>query len=169
MTLDSPLIRDDAQEVARAAGDLPNINAFISKSCRLLDEEDFERWIGLCAPKFNYRITAHSPDLSRDMCWLDVHREELRALFKTVDTHVRVPGTFLRVPGSAYIDKASNGRLLVITPVSAFHTTLQGATTVFAVFRYQDEIEIAENAIRLVDREVRLNTRLLDFAPHVVL
>jgi methanesulfonate monooxygenase subunit beta len=148
---------------------MQDLGAFISKSCRLLDEEDFEQWMELCAPKFNYRITTYSPDLDREMCWLDVDRAQLDALLGSLRTHVRVPGRFFRHPGSGYIEETADGRSRVVTPVSAFHTTPQGATSVFAVYRYHDQFDAVEGTVQLLDREVRLDTRLLEFAPHVVL
>ena len=50
-----------------------------------------------------------------------------------------------------------------------YHTDLQGISNLFAVARYVDLIDITGEHLRLSDREVRLETRLLDFGPHVIL
>lgn len=141
----------------------------VAESCLLLNVEDFEGWLNLCAPGFNYRITTYSPALSAEMCWLDSDREHMKTLLDGLRTHVRVPGVFFRSPGASFFRQEPDGQTRLVTPISIFHTTPQGATTIFAVCRYHDQMREANGRLQIVDREVRLDTRLLEFAPHVVL
>jgi methanesulfonate monooxygenase subunit beta len=146
----------------------PEAAAFVSRSCLLLDREEFSAWMALCAPEFRYRMIAYSTDLLRDMCWLDVDHGELEVLFGNLRSHVRVLGTFFRHAAGTFVEQTETGARFV-TSLSIFHTTLQGETSIFAVCRYFDQIEGGPGSARLVDREVRLDTRLLNFGPHVIL
>jgi methanesulfonate monooxygenase small subunit len=153
----------------RVDSNVYELTAFVSESCALLDREDFDGYMQLCAAGFNYKIVTHSPDLNDEMCWLDVNREELNTLLGALATHVRVPGAFFRNSGASFQKKEPDGTSRLVTPVSVFHTTPQGQTSIFAVCRYFDRVKVIDGEVRLADREVRLDTRLLEFAPHVVL
>lgn len=145
------------------------MSAFVSRSCLLLDEENFDEWLRMCAPAFNYKITVHSPDLNGEMCWLDLEREELSQLLATIPTQVRVPGTFFRSAGASFVAEESEERVHLVTPIVTYHTTPQGQTSLFAVCGYHDQLGAKEGELQLLDREVKLRTRLLDFGPHVIL
>ncbi len=54
----------------------------IASASLRLDDDDFEGFLALCAPDFRYSIQAYSPEIRRDMTWLDLGRAELEMLFR---------------------------------------------------------------------------------------
>ncbi len=142
------------------------IERLVYRSCRCLDDEDFAAYLALCAPGFRYRITAHSPEIRKDMIWLDHDRDGLAALFENLPEHVRRLGRLMR-HASVY-DLAMEGRTArVESSLVVIHTGLDGRSSVFAAGRYLDGIETDGEAPLLLSREVRLETRDLGIGSHV--
>lgn len=142
-------------------------SVFVGRTCKLLDDDMQDAWLEVCAPEFNYRIVAHSEELGMDMNWLDHTRDELLTLFKNIPSHVRTAGKFFRHPGMSIPNDAE--RDCFETPVAIYHTTLRGQTSLYAACRYVDRLCIQGNAIRLFERVVRMDTRVLDFGSHMIL
>ena len=42
-----------------------------------MNQEDFKGFLSFCAPSFRYRITAHSPEIDKEMIWLDQDYDEI--------------------------------------------------------------------------------------------
>src|SRR5882757_11355437 len=56
------------------------VEDLIYTGCAYLDEQRFDAWLETTAPEFRYRITAYSPDIRREMIWLDHDRQALAAM-----------------------------------------------------------------------------------------
>ncbi len=81
------------------------IERLIYRSCRCLDEEDFAGYLDLCAVDFHYRITAHSPELRKEMIWLDHDRTGLAAAYRAASRFRREGRTAqILAPGIAGLD-----------------------------------------------------------------
>jgi len=50
--------------------DRVQISELIYKSFLTLDDLNFEGFIALCDPHYNYKITAYSPEIRKEMIWL---------------------------------------------------------------------------------------------------
>jgi methanesulfonate monooxygenase small subunit len=141
----------------------------IARSCLLLDREDFDGWMQSCASDVTYKITAYSPEIGREMTWLEVGRKDLEALFTDLRSQVRVLGPFFRHLGPTIESADTNGEPTFTTSVAMFHTTLQGVTSILAASRYIDQWQFENSTLRLRAREVRMDTRRLEFGIHVIL
>lgn len=146
-----------------------DVASHVAKSCLLLDREEFDAWMECCASEFVYRITAYSPEINRDMTWLEADRTELKFLFSDLRSHVRVLGAFFRHLGSTIGTPGPDGEPGFTTSVAIFHTTLPGVTKIFGACRYNDRWLLENGLLRLRAREVRLDTRCFDFGMHVIL
>jgi methanesulfonate monooxygenase small subunit len=136
----------------------------------LLDDEKFDEYLDLFSPEIRYRITAFSPDLRKDLAWLDLGRKDLESLLANLNRHIRLAGRFMRHPsGSIVEEEEGSTHLLVTTAVLVAHTDLEGNTRVFATGRYRDRIEWIDGEPRLKEREVRLDTRQFGPGSHVPL
>jgi methanesulfonate monooxygenase small subunit len=138
------------------------VRELICRSCLLLDEERFVEYLDLCADDFRYRVTAFSPELRKDMVWLELNRAALKDMFDMLPEHVKPEGTFARHVNVCAI-QANEGPTLVdvVSSLAVYFTDLQGATRVLAIGRYRDSIDTSRNEPRLRTREVRLDTRAL--------
>jgi 3-phenylpropionate/cinnamic acid dioxygenase small subunit len=63
------------------------IEEVIYRSCLALDEKDFKNYLALCDSGFRYRITAHSPEIRKDMIWLEHDKPGLQMLFTNLPRH----------------------------------------------------------------------------------
>jgi methanesulfonate monooxygenase small subunit len=144
------------------------IRRLVYQSCMTLDAEDFDGYLTLCGPGYRYRITTYSPELKKDMVWLDHGRKDLASMLEMVPQHVRLPGRFLR---HATVQVVGHGERpdewTAVSALSVYYTDPDGESRLFAVGRYHDRIEEADGSPRLAAREVRLETRVLGAGSHL--
>lgn len=67
--------------------DRVQISELIYKSFLTLDDLNFEGFIALCDPHYNYKITAYSPEIRKEMIWLEESRDSLKLLFDNLPKH----------------------------------------------------------------------------------
>lgn len=146
------------------------IRELIARSCLALDGNDYSAYLKLCGEDFRYRITAYSPEIRKDMLWLEKDKKGMKALFDLLPKQNmdRTPLTrhfsiFLVERGS------SDDRVKVTSALQLFRTETQGgATSLVAIGKYIDEISVDQTgAAVLVDREARLDTRMLGKGYHI--
>jgi methanesulfonate monooxygenase small subunit len=144
-----------------------DLRDLIHRSCLCLDDGDWEGFLDLCGDDFTYRITAVSPELRKDMVWLEQDRRGMVDLFGNLANHVTLQGRFLRHANVALIardDDQVTGQ--VTTTFLAIYTDLAGVSEMFAAGRYNDTVDISGNRPLLRTREVRLDTRDLGGGTH---
>ena len=149
--------------------DANRLAALVYKSCDLLDANDYDAWMELCASDFRYRISTYSHEIRKEMLWADYDLAELDTLFKGIPGQLVVLGTYRRHVGQCREVERDDRFSRLESSLVVYHTDLQGSSNLFAVAKYIDIIEIGSDRLLLSDREVRLETRLLDFGPHVIL
>lgn len=144
------------------------VRDLIYRGCLLLDQNDFKGWLDLCAPEFHYTISAYSPEIRREMVWLDHDHEGMSSLIRMLPKH-NSDLTPLTRHASVYTveyDPAAR-EARAVTSVTIFATSLDGgASELFAVGRYHDVVALDGAAPRLKRRIVRLETRSLGIGKH---
>ncbi len=63
------------------------IEELVYRSCLALDEKNFKGYLDLCDADFRYSITAHSPEIRKDMIWLDHDKQGMQLLFTNLPRH----------------------------------------------------------------------------------
>ena len=141
----------------------------IYRSCISLDKGDFAEWLDLCAPEFRYIITAYSPEIRKEMVWLDHDREGMEGLFKMLPKHNSDHSPLARHASVYLVEYNEAGtEALVITSLVVYKTQLDGgATELFAVGKYFDTVSLEGGAPLLSSRNVRLDTRELGIGSHL--
>jgi methanesulfonate monooxygenase subunit beta len=145
------------------------ITELIYSSCLLLDDKNFKGYLDLCAEAFRYSITTFSPEIRRDMTWLDHDREGMNTLFTQLPRHnsdhsplTRHATVYTISPGAA------PNEAQVVSALQVFKTDLDGgASQLYAVGRYLDTVSLAGGAAKLARRQVRLDTRMLGIGYHI--
>lgn len=145
------------------------ITRLIYQSCLVLDAEDFDAYLDLFAAEFEYRVSNYSFELRKDQDWMDVNRPELKGLLDNVDQHSRLLGRFARQANIYGIDRNGADKADVTTFVTIYYTTPEGATSVFAVGKYLDLIDLSGDEPLIASREVRLETKELGIGTHLPL
>lgn len=145
------------------------ISELISRSCMTLDEKKFADYLALCDEAYRYRITAYSPEIRKEMTWLEHDRAGMQSLFGSLPRHNSDQSPLTRhVTVYTVSEDAAAQQAEVISALQVFRTSLDGGVTeLFAVGRLYDKISLAGDAPRLLDRNVRLQTRMLGYGYHI--
>jgi methanesulfonate monooxygenase small subunit len=145
------------------------IEELVYRSCMALDERDFKGFLDLCDDGFRYTVTAYSPEIRKDMVWLDHDKAGIDTLFKNLPRHNsdHSPITRHATVYTVRVDEASR-EAQAVSALQVFRTQLDGgATELFAVGRFHDTIRLGGAAPKLLKRVVRMETRLLGYGYHI--
>lgn len=152
-------------DVEKAAREL------ISASCDAMDREDFGAYLSLCSPDYHYAIRAYSPEIRRDMTWLEKDLGHLKALLELIPKQNRDRNP-LRRSISVREVTSENGKneVTVRSDLHVYRVLLDGGEAqIFAIGKYTDRIDMSGDAPKLLDREVRLDSRDLGAGYHIPL
>ena len=143
------------------------IEELVYRSCLALDEKNFKAYLDLCDDDFRYTITAHSPEIRKDMIWLDHDKPGMQLLFANLPRHISDHSPLTRHAIVYTVDYA--GELAqVVSALQVFKTTLDGgATELFAIGRYLDTVRVDGATPKLTKRVVKLETRQFGFGNHI--
>ena len=137
----------------------------------LLDDKKFSAYLDLCDPAFQYKITAYSPEIRKDMVWLEHDKAGMQGLFTNLPKHNSDQSPLTRhVSVYTVKEDAAARQAEVVSALQVFRTTLDGgATELFSVGKLHDKISLTDAGPKLLSREVRLQTRMLGFGYHIPL
>ena len=143
------------------------IEELIYRSCLALDARDFKAFLDLCEPGFRYTITTHSPEIKRDMVWLDHDRKGMETLFTNLPRHNSDHSPLTR-HATVYTVALDGEEANVVSALQVFRTQLDGgATELFAVGRFHDTVRLQGDSAKLARRIVKLETRQLGYGYHI--
>ena len=136
------------------------IRQLVCQSCLYLDGEDFDAFLSLCAPEFRYQIKVYSPEINKEMIWMDHERKELEALFVALPDHLRLLGKLMRHVSVYLIERNGSGdQASVTSSFVVLHTDPEGKSKLLAGGRYLDSVDVRGETPRLLSRTTRLETR----------
>lgn len=145
------------------------IEELIYRSCLLLDEKDFKGYLDLCDEEYRYTIATHSPEIRRDMIWLDHDKKGMTTLLTQLPRHNsdHSPLTRHATVYTVRVDAAGQ-QGDVVSALQVFKTALEGgATELFAVGKYLDTVKLDGGKLLLLKRVVKLDTRMLGIGYHI--
>lgn len=134
-----------------------------------MDEKDFGGYLDLCDAHYHYAISAYSPEIRKEMIWLEHDREGMKNLFANLPKHNSDHSPLSRHATVYLVEQLEGGtKAKVTSALQVFRTTLDGgATELFAVGKMIDTVAIRDDGPKLLDRNIRLDTRMLGFGYHV--
>ena len=141
----------------------------VHRSCIALDDLDFDGFLQLCADDFRYTVQAYSPEIRREMVWLDHDKAGMAGLFANLDRHHsdHSPLTRHATVQTIQLD-AARGEAAVVSGLQVFRTKLDGGeTSLYAVGRLHDSVIVQGERALLSRRLLRLTTRALGVGSHV--
>jgi methanesulfonate monooxygenase small subunit len=141
----------------------------VYRSVLALDADDHATFLGLCAPDFRYTIGAYSPELRRQMLWLEHDRAGLVNLFATLPRHHSDRAPLRRHVTVYLVESAAAGdEARIVSALQVFRTALDGGTTeLFAVGKIEDTARLVGGSARLASRHIQLDTRALGIGSHI--
>jgi methanesulfonate monooxygenase small subunit len=63
------------------------IEELVYRTCLALDDRDFKAFLDLCDDGFRYKVTAYSPEIRKEMVWLDHDKKGMETLFTQLPRH----------------------------------------------------------------------------------
>ena len=142
------------------------VRELIARTCLTMDDYDFNAYLDLCHDDFQYTITTYSPELRKDITWLDHNKEGMKTLLDVLPLHAS--DHFLRLTMSRHLSvytvdySANDTRAAVVSGLQVFNTAKDGGVTeLLGVAKYRDTVALEGGKATLLSREVRLDTRML--------
>jgi methanesulfonate monooxygenase subunit beta len=143
------------------------IEELVYRSCLALDARDYKAFLALCDEDFRYTISTYSPEIRKEMVWLDQDRKGMETLFTNLPRHNSDHSPLTR-HATVYTVEEKGVGAEVVSALQVFKTELDGgATELFAVGRFHDTVKLNGDGPRLARRVVRLDTRLLGYGYHI--
>ena len=145
------------------------VEELIYRSCLLLDEKDFKGYLDLCDEQFRYTIATHSPELRKDMIWLDHDKPGLATLLNQLPRHNSDHSPLTR-HATVYTVRYDAARQQgdAVSALQVFKTALEGGSSeLFAVGKYMDTVKVTDGKLLLLRRVVKLDTRMLGIGYHI--
>ena len=145
------------------------VEELIYRSCLLLDEKDFKGYLDLCDEEFRYTIATHSPEIRKDMIWLDHDKKGMTTLLTQLPRHNSDHSPLTR-HATVYTvrDDTARQQCAVVSALQVFKTALEGGSTeLFAVGKYLDTVKVDDGKLLLLRRVVKLDTRMLGIGYHI--
>jgi methanesulfonate monooxygenase subunit beta len=145
------------------------VEELIYRSCMLLDDKNFKGYLDLCDPEFRYTVTAHSPEIRKDMVWLDHGKAEMQTLFSNLPRHNSDHSPVTRHATVYTVDLDEQKKeASVASALQVFKTSLDGgATELFGVGKMYDVVRLNGGSAMLLRRTIKLDTRMLGIGYHV--
>jgi methanesulfonate monooxygenase small subunit len=144
------------------------IEELVYRSCLALDTRDYKAFLALCDDDFRYTIATYSPEIRREMVWLDHDRKGMETLFGNLPRHNSDQSPLTRHATVYTVDVDGGAAATVVSALQVFRTQLDGgATELFAVGRLHDTVKLDGGEPKLARRLVRLETRQLGFGYHI--
>ena len=145
------------------------IEELIYRSCMLLDARDFNGYLGLCEDNFHYTVSAYSPEIRKDMIWLDHDKGGMKLLFDNLPKHNSDHSPLHRhaIVYTVELDGAQS-QAQVVSALQIYRTSLDGgATELFAVGKYHDTVKLNGSNPKLLARNLKMDTRMFGFGYHI--
>ena len=140
-----------------------------------LDDQKWDDWLDLCDESFHYAIKSFSPEINKDMIYLQGSREEMASLIRLLPKH-NTDHSWLRRHTSVYtVDLSEDGTTAdAISSFVVYQNLLDGTNShldageshLFLVGKYHDKLVLTDKSAKFVQRVVRIDERRLDKGSH---
>ncbi len=145
------------------------ITETICRASLAMDAKDFAGFFGLCDDSFQYQITTYSPEIRKEMTWLEHDKKGLQTLIANLPKHNSDHSLCTRHVTVYTVEADADGSTArVVSALQVFRTTLDGgATELFAVGKIHDTVKLTESGPKLAHRRIHLDTRMLGIGFHI--
>lgn len=141
-----------------------------------LDDQRWQDWLDLCSPdEFHYAITSFSPEINKDMIYLQGGFKDMETLVRMLPKHNTDHSPLHRHTSVYKVDVDDDGKsATAISSVVFYQNMLDGMNShidagesrLFLVGRYHDKFKIENGKAMFVKRELKLENRRLDKGSH---
>lgn len=147
----------------------------IYRATLLLDDQKWDQWLELCDDSFHYAIKSFSPEINRDMTYLQGSRKDMATMVRLLPKHNTDHSPLTRHTTVYTVDVDENAKTAsAISSFVVYQNMLDGVNShidagesrLFLVGRYIDQFKLENGKARFLKREVRLENRRLDKGSH---
>jgi methanesulfonate monooxygenase subunit beta len=147
----------------------------IYRATLLLDDQKWDQWLELCDDSFHYAIKSFSPEINRDMTYLQGSRKELATMVRLLPKHNTDHSPLKRHTTVYTVDIADDAKTAsAVSSFLVYQNMLDGVNShvdagesrLFLVGRYLDSFKLEDGKVRFIQREVRIENRRLDKGSH---
>lgn len=147
----------------------------IYRAALALDDQRWEDWLEMCAPEFHYAIKSFSPEINKDMIYLQGGFKDMDSLVRMLPKHNTDHSPLHRHTSVYTVDIAEDGKSAKAVSSVVFYQNMldginshidSGESRLFLVGKYIDTFKIEDGTAKFVEREVRLDNRRLDKGSH---
>jgi methanesulfonate monooxygenase subunit beta len=151
------------------------VTDIIYKASLYLDECRWSDWLDLCDGNFHYSIQAFSPEINKNMIYLDGNFEQMKSMTEMLPKHNTDNSPLSRhtvvytvdVNEKEKIAKAVSSFAVYQTQLDGINShVLAGESNLFMVGKYRDKFSLNDDGPLFLERNTHLDTRRLDKGSH---
>ena len=140
-----------------------------------LDEQKWDDWLALCDDDFHYSIESYSPEIRKNMIYLDGDRDQIKDMVDMLPKHNTDESPLTRHTVVYTVDVDEDGGGATAVSSFAIYQTIwdgmdshleAGASRLFLIGKYRDRFRINGKGAHFVERRVCLGNRRLDKGSH---
>ncbi len=144
------------------------VEELVYRTCLALDALDFNAYLALCDENYHYVIGAYSPEIKKEMTWLEHDMAGMQLLFKNLPKHNSDKSMLSRHASVYTVEFTDDTHADVVSGLQVYRTTLDGgATELFAVGKMRDKVVLGADGARLLERRIKLDTRMFGIGFHI--
>ena len=144
------------------------VEELVYRTCLALDALDFNVYLALCDENYHYVIGAYSPEIKKEMTWLEHDMAGMQLLFKNLPKHNSDKSMLSRHASVYTVEFTDDTHADVVSGLQVYRTTLDGgATELFAVGKMRDKVVLGADGARLLERRIKLDTRMFGIGFHI--
>ena len=144
------------------------VEELVYRTCLALDSLDFNAYLALCDENYHYVIGAYSPEIKKEMIWLEHDMAGMQLLFKNLPKHNSDKSMLSRHASVYTVEFTDDTHADVVSGLQVYRTTLDGgATELFAVGKMRDKVVLGADGARLLERRIKLDTRMFGIGFHI--
>ena len=158
-----------ADNLALMAGTRAMVEEAVYTPGMKLDVKDWAGFLACCDQKFIYKITAYSPEIRKDMIWLEHDVAGMKLLFDNLPKHNSDQSMLTRHATVFTVAFSEGGKVAdVVSGLQVFRTINDGGTTtLFGIGKMYDRLVLADGGAKLLSRTIKLDTRELGIGFHI--
>lgn len=150
----------------------------IYRSCLYLDDARWTDFLDCCDESFTYAIRAFSPEIRNDMTYFSGGHKDIGTMLEMLPKH-NTDNSPLKRHATVYtVDVEDDGETATaVTSLVVYRNMYDSANShidagenhLFLVGKYIDKLKLNGDGAKLVEREVRIDTRRLDKGSHFLI
>lgn len=147
----------------------------IYRAALALDEQRWDDWLSLCDDSFHYLITSFSPEINKDMIYLQGTRAEMSTMMNMLPKHNTDHSPLHRHTSVYTVDVAKDGKSAeAVSSFVVYQNMLDGVNShidagesrLFLIGKYHDTFKLEGGKAKFVKRQTKLENRRLDKGSH---